>query len=169
MSNVRTLRRSTEILNLCAISLFGALGVAIFVLGIVRSSGVIIVMGALYALATAWYLRHLVTRVASSLSLNSTTNELSWRALGRHGSFALESVVSVKQSPQPDIFEFVLVDAPAVHFWHRNRDHDAQEFFREVRTRRPEASFDPLYQSCKASWRRGLPSDDRNQPTVISH
>ena len=64
---------------------------------------------------------------------------------------------AVRQTAQPDVYAFVLRDGSLVRFWHRNRHDDAQEFFRELRTRLPGTSFDALYLVSKASWRRGLP------------
>lgn len=163
---VRTLQRRLEIVNLWAISLFGLLGVVILIVGIVRTSTTLIVMGALYAGVTAWYLHHLLTRVASHLLLDTSSNEVTWRTPLRNGSFALESVRRVRQSPQPDVYMFEFDDAKSVHFWHRNRGDDAQSFFHELRTRNSSTSFDPLYANCKAKWRRGLPNDDAR---VTSH
>jgi hypothetical protein len=166
---IRTLRRNLEIVNLWAISLFGVLGVFVFVLGITKSSNVLIVMGALYAGITAWYLYHLLTRVASRLRLDTSSNQVTWQTPITSGVFALEDVRNVRQSPQPDVYMFVFDNAKSVHFWHRNRHDDAQSFFRELRLRNQKTSFDPLYASCKASWRRGLPLDGDQELQASEH
>jgi hypothetical protein len=160
MLRVRTLRRSTEFVNLSAIVAFGILGVLILALGIVKSSPVIIIMGVLYAGGTAWYLGHLLLRVASELQLDPVDNEISWRALWHDAHFPLSSVTEVRQSFQPDVYVFVLDNGSKVRFWHRNRSNDAQAFFQELRRRLPEVDLDVLYNASGARWRRGLSRDD---------
>ena len=157
MVNVRTLRRSTEVANLFALCAFAAFGLFVLAVGIERPSAILVVLGVLYAGGMAWYLAHLLTRVATELRLDETTEEITWNALAGKGHFALTSVSAVRQTAQPDVYAFVLRDGSLVRFWHRNRHDDAQEFFRALRTRLPGTSFDALYLVSKASWRRGLP------------
>jgi len=156
MDSLRTLRRSTEVMNLLVLSTFEALGVVVLVLGIIRSSAILVTLGVAYAGAMAWYLVHLLTRVASKLDFNLATAELNWSAPAGHGHFPLASLTSVRQTRQPDVFAFVLDGGTLIRFWHRNRFDAAQSFFRELRVHRPDVSFDALYLVSKASWRRGL-------------
>jgi hypothetical protein len=154
---VRTLRRSTELANLVALCTFGVFGAFLIAVGIERPATILVVIGLLYAGGMAWYLFHLLRRVASELRLDATNSEIEWTALAGRGRFPLSSVTSVRQTSQPDVYAFVLRDGSLVRFWHRNRDDQAQGFFRELRTLRPDASFDALYATSGASWRRGLP------------
>ena len=61
---VRTLRRSTEVANLLALCAFEALGLFVLAVGIERTSAILVILGVLYAGGMAWYLAHLLTRVA---------------------------------------------------------------------------------------------------------
>ena len=49
MDSLRTLRRSTEVMNLLVLSTFEALGVVVLVLGIIRSSAILVTLGVAYA------------------------------------------------------------------------------------------------------------------------
>jgi hypothetical protein len=164
MIEVRTLRRSTERANVAALGAFEVLGLFVLGLGIARSSVLLMVLGLLYAGGMAWYLIHLFTRVASKLRLDTTSGDFSWFALSRHGRCALSSVESVRQTFQPDVYAFVLRDGSLVRFWHRNRNDEAQKFFRELHDRRTDVSFEPLYLGSRTSWRRGLPPINESTP-----
>jgi hypothetical protein len=63
-------------MNLLVLSTFEALGVVVLVLGMLRSSATLVTLGVVYAGAMAWYLVHLLTRVASQLHFNLATAEL---------------------------------------------------------------------------------------------
>jgi hypothetical protein len=160
MLHTRTLRRSTELANCAVIVAFGAFGVVLFAVGLARHSWLAIILGLLYASATIWYFQYVVFHVASQLQLETSSNEVHWRALAGKGAFSLASLIGIHQSPQPDIYVFVLEDNSRIQFWHRNRHEDAQEFFQELQSRVPNTSFEPLYARSKAPWRRGLPRDD---------
>ncbi|MFZ1063549.1 MAG: hypothetical protein WAN30_08775 [Acidimicrobiales bacterium] len=159
MIRVRTLRRTTEVVNLAALVGFLLLGLFVFALGVARSSVPLVLLGLAYASGTVWYLVHLVTRVASDLQFDPSSGELTWFAFMRHGHFSSTSVASVRQTFQPDVYAFVLRDGSLVRFWHRNRLDDAREFFRQLRGRCPDVNFDALYLVSKAPWRRGLPAE----------
>jgi hypothetical protein len=157
MRKVRTIRRSTEVANLVALCAFEVLGLFVLAVGVSRPSAILIVLGVLYAGGMSWYLVHLVSRVASELGYDEATDELTWSAIVGHGHVPLGKIRSVRRTSQPDVYAFELNDDSLVRFWHRNRLDDAQAFFGELRARRQDASFEALYLSSRASWRRGLP------------
>jgi hypothetical protein len=157
MVSLRTLGPRTEVLNILALGTFAAFGLLIVGVGVAKSSVVLVVLGLLYSLGTIWYLTHLLLRVSSELLLDTETNELHWVAVARRGHFPMASMTSVRPTHQPDVYAFTFADGSSIRFWHRHRGPEAQEFFKELRKRSPATSFNALYRSSAASWRRGLP------------
>lgn len=153
----RTNHRSSDAIYGSLVVMLLAVGIVMVVLGAIYGPLLIVVAGLVFVLAGGQQYRVVLMRTASELSLNQSTNELSWRAVRGHGILNVADIEQVGRSSRPGVYEFRSQNGAKTAFWLSRRDADVRSLFGSLRELNPAIDMAGIYGDSKLWW-KGLPA-----------
>ena len=135
------------------------MGVGIFMvaLGAIYGPLVLVVAGLVFVLAGGQQYRVVLMRTASQLSLDPSTDMLSWWAVRGHGVLDVADIKSVVRSSRPAVYEFCADDGTRTAFWLSKRNGDVKALFLSLHEMNPGIDMSGIYGASKLWW-KGLPA-----------
>ena len=133
MITCRTNHRTSDAIYGLLVVMLLIVGVLMIVFGAAYGPLIAVVAGLVFVLAGCQQYRVVLMRTASELSLDTSTNELSWRAVRGHGVLNVDEMESVGRSSRPGVYEFCSAGGTRTAFWLSRRGGDVASLFASPR------------------------------------
>lgn len=153
----RTNHRTSDAIYAALVVMSLVVGVIMIALGAIYGPLVVVVAGLVFVLAGGQQYRVVLMHTASELSLDPSTDKLSWQAVRGHGVLKVADIERVARSSRPGVYEFSSVDGTRTAFWLSRRAGDVRSLFVSLHEMNPGIDMSGIYGKNKLWW-KGLPA-----------